>query len=98
MRSSAKRRIPYNFVTLAGHGNIRACVAGYEDRKLTTEEGKKMKALLRKAMREGAIGLSTGLIYPPGVYSDAAELVELAGMCEQAHLYVAYEERGRQID
>jgi N-acyl-D-amino-acid deacylase len=75
----AKRRIPYNFVTLAGHGNIRACVAGYEDRKLTAEEGKKMKALLTKAVREGAIGLSTGLIYPPGVYSDEGELAELAG-------------------
>jgi N-acyl-D-amino-acid deacylase len=75
----AKRGIPYNFVTLAGHGNIRACVAGYEDRKLTAGEEKKMKALLRKAVREGAIGLSTGLIYPPGVYSDEVELAELAG-------------------
>jgi N-acyl-D-amino-acid deacylase len=85
----AKRRIPYNFVTLAGHGNIRACVAGYEDRKLTAGEGKKMKALLRKAVREGAIGLSTGLIYPPGVYSDAAELIELAG-CATNLIYTSH--------
>ena len=84
-----KRRIPYNFVTLAGHGNIRACVAGYEDRELTAQEVKKMKALLRKAVREGAIGLSTGLIYPPGVYSDTGELVELAG-CANNLIYTSH--------
>ncbi len=84
-----KRRIPYNFVTLAGHGNIRACVAGYEDRRLTAGEGKKMKALLRKAVREGAIGLSTGLIYPPGVYSDEAELIALAG-CAKNLIYTSH--------
>ena len=84
-----KRRIPYNFVTLAGHGNIRACVAGYEDRKLTAEEVKKMKAILRKAVREGAIGLSTGLIYPPGVYSGEGELVELAG-CVNKLIYTSH--------
>lgn len=84
-----ERRIPYNFVTLAGHGNIRACVAGYEDRKLTAEEVKKMKAILRKAVREGAIGLSTGLIYPPGVYSDEGELVELAG-CVSKLIYTSH--------
>jgi len=37
-----------------------------------------MKRLLSDAVRDGAIGLSTGLIYPPGVYSDTAELVELS--------------------
>jgi len=84
-----KRRIPYNFITLAGHGNIRACVAGYEDRKLTPEERKKMKALLMKTAEEGAIGLSTGLIYPPGVYSDTGELVELA-QCVKKLIYTSH--------
>jgi N-acyl-D-amino-acid deacylase len=84
-----KRRIPHNFVTLAGHGNIRACVAGYEDRQLTAEERKKMKALLMRTVREGAIGLSTGLIYPPGVYSDTEELVELA-RCANKLIYTSH--------
>jgi N-acyl-D-amino-acid deacylase len=72
------RGIALNFVTLAGHGNIRASVVGYKDRKPTAFELKKMRALLQKTIDAGAIGLSTGLIYPPGIYSDTDELVSLA--------------------
>jgi len=69
--------IALNFVTLVGHGNLRACVAGYEDKALNNNEIKKMQALLKEAIKEGAIGLSTGLIYPPGVYSTTEELINL---------------------
>lgn len=69
--------IALNFVTLVGHGNLRACVAGYEDKALNNNEIKKMQALLKEAIKEGAIGLSTGLIYPPGVYSTTEELMNL---------------------
>jgi N-acyl-D-amino-acid deacylase len=69
--------IALNFVTLVGHGNLRACVAGYEDKALNNNEIKKMQALLKEALKEGAIGLSTGLIYPPGVYSTTEELMNL---------------------
>lgn len=72
------RRIALNFVTLAGHGNICASVIGYKDKKPTASELKKMQALLQKTIDTGAIGLSTGLIYPPGIYSDTDELVSLA--------------------
>ena len=71
------RGIALNFVTLVGHGNLRACVAGYEDKALNNNEIKKMQVLLKEAINEGAIGLSTGLIYPPGVYSDTEELINL---------------------
>ncbi|MBI3379013.1 MAG: D-aminoacylase [Nitrospirae bacterium] len=71
------RGIALNFVTLAGHGNIRASVIGYKDTKPTASELKKMQALSQKAIDAGAIGLSTGLIYPPGIYSDTEELIEL---------------------
>ena len=60
------RGIALNFVTLAGHGNIRASVIGYKDKKPTASELKKMQALLQKTIDAGAIGISTGLIYPPG--------------------------------
>ncbi len=73
-----KKRPALNFATLVGHGNIRGSVIGYEDRKPGMEEMEKMRSLARDAVSEGAIGLSTGLIYPPGVYADTEELVGLA--------------------
>lgn len=77
------RGIALNFVTLAGHGNIRASVIGYKDKKPTFAELKKMQALSQKAIDAGAIGLSTGLIYPPGIYSDTEELIELCKVLSQ---------------
>lgn len=73
-----KKGITVNFATLAGHGNIRASVVGYENRKPDTQELLKMQSMLNASIAEGAIGLSTGLIYPPGVYSDTKELIALA--------------------
>jgi N-acyl-D-amino-acid deacylase len=70
---------PYmNFATLAGHGNLRGSVIGYSDRPPTVAEMAAMKALLAESVSAGALGLSTGLIYPPGAYSDTGELSELA--------------------
>ena len=68
--------IAINFATLVGHGNIRACVMGYENRKPKTREMAKMISLLRKSLNEGALGLSTGLAYPPCIYSETEELLE----------------------
>ncbi len=50
---------------------------GYGDRRPTAEEKVRMKALLEETLGAGAIGMSTGLIYPPGLYTDTDELVEL---------------------
>jgi N-acyl-D-amino-acid deacylase len=69
--------VSLNFMTLVGHGNLRACIAGFKDSKLTTPERMKMHTLLGKSIQQGAAGISTGLIYPPGVYSDTVELIEL---------------------
>jgi N-acyl-D-amino-acid deacylase len=66
-----------NVASLVGHGNIRLAAMGMEDRKPTKTELENMKKLLDKSLSEGGIGLSTGLIYPPCVYSDASELTEL---------------------
>jgi N-acyl-D-amino-acid deacylase len=73
-----KRGFAVNFMTLTGHGNLRASVMGYEDKVPTEAEMKKMTALLRTAMEEGAKGLSTGLIYPPGIYAATSELIDLS--------------------
>jgi N-acyl-D-amino-acid deacylase len=72
------RGISINCATLCGHGNLRASVIGYRDRTADAEERSRMKVLLNQALSEGARGLSTGLIYPPGVFSRTDELVELA--------------------
>jgi len=67
-----------NHAWLVGHGTVRASVLGYENRPPTSAELDRMKALVREAMQDGAWGLSTGLIYPPGQYADTEELIELA--------------------
>ncbi len=73
-----KRGLIMNFATLAGHGNLRASVMGYDNREPSHEELNAMAAHLEESLRAGAIGLSTGLIYPPGAYSRTEELVKLA--------------------
>jgi N-acyl-D-amino-acid deacylase len=64
-----ERGIALNLATLAGHGNIRGSIVGYDDKLPSEDELSRMSALLETTIEEGAIGLSTGLIYPPGVYS-----------------------------
>lgn len=72
------REFGTNFVTLAGHGNIRASIVGYKDKAISKSDMGKMAALLRTTLDEGAKGLSTGLIYPPGIYSRASEIIGLS--------------------
>jgi len=66
-----------NIAPLVGHGTVRIAVMGFDDREPTAEELDEMKKLVAEAMEAGAFGMSTGLIYPPGVYSKTEELVEL---------------------
>ncbi len=67
-----------NLATLVGHNTVRREVFGEADRPPTPEELEKMKALVERAMRDGAVGLSTGLYYVPGAYAKTDEVVELA--------------------
>jgi N-acyl-D-amino-acid deacylase len=74
----AMKGIALNSAMLAGHGNLRGTVLGYEDRRPSADELAQMKQLLDISLKEGAIGLSTGLIYPPGIYCHTEELTELS--------------------
>lgn len=65
-------------VPLVGHGTIRACAMGFANRAPTPDELADMRGRTVEAMVAGAFGLSTGLVYPPGVYCEAAELVEVS--------------------
>jgi N-acyl-D-amino-acid deacylase len=73
-----KKGLAMNFATLVGHGNLRASTAGYDDRPLTGQEWNRICELLDNSFASGVIGVSTGLIYPPGLYSDTGELINLA--------------------
>lgn len=74
---------PCNIALILGHCTARASVAGGSNRKLTAEELERMKAILEKGLRQGACGLSLGLMYVPGIYADTAELREVAKLCEK---------------
>lgn len=74
-----KHEISVNTGVLVGHGAIRIAVMGFSDKKATEEEIRKMQALTRESMECGAFGISTGLIYPPGCYSDTEELIAIVG-------------------
>ncbi len=84
------RGIAINFATLCGHGNIRASVMGYKSDSPDENALSAMKKLLSDAVRDGAIGLSTGLIYPPGVYSETGELAELSRVLSSENPYGIY--------
>ncbi len=73
-----KQGIAVNTAYYVPHGIVRMYVMGMESREPTAEELGLMKDLVRQGMRDGAIGISTGLIYPPGMFSKTDELVELA--------------------
>ncbi|PZU51310.1 MAG: dihydroorotase [Sphingomonas sp.] len=70
--------VPLNMVHLVGAAQVRQVVMGDADRKPTSAELAQMKALVVEAMQDGAAGLTTALIYPPGSYQSTDELVELA--------------------
>lgn len=76
--------ISVNFATLVGHNTVRAAVLGSARRAPDAAELGRMKALVAKAMEEGAIGLSTGLQYVPGMYAESREIVELAKVAARA--------------
>jgi N-acyl-D-amino-acid deacylase len=73
-----QRGVPLNVVHNVGAAQIREIVIGDVDREPTAEEMDRMKQLVGQAMIDGAAGLSTALIYPPGTYARTDELVEMA--------------------
>src|SRR6476620_2606566 len=73
-----KKGTPINIGTYVGAAQVREAVLGDVNRAPTAEELEKMKALVEQAMQQGALGISTALIYPPGHYAKTEELIELA--------------------
>ncbi|MFX1505928.1 MAG: amidohydrolase family protein [Promethearchaeota archaeon] len=83
---------PINIVPLVGFGTVRiAGGPGFEDRPPTSEELNQMKMYVHEAMKSGAFGMSTGLIYTPQVYASTEEIIELAKVvAEYGGLYFSH--------
>ena len=67
-----------NIGSFVGQGSVRAAVMGRVNRPATPEEIDQMRGIVEQAMKDGAFGLSSGLIYVPGVFTPTAEIIELA--------------------
>lgn len=85
-----KKGIALNFITLCGHGNLRASVVGYSDISADDQALERMKTLYFNSLMQGAFGLSTGLTYPPAIYSDKKEIVEILGVQSQKNHKIIY--------
>ncbi len=90
-KSLDKRRPAVNYASLIGHNTVRRAAMGTANRRPTKAELETMEKLVDKAMRDGAMGLSTGLIYVPGTYSETSELIALAKVAGRySGLYVSH--------
>jgi N-acyl-D-amino-acid deacylase len=78
----ARQGAAVNLASMVGQGTVRGSVIGDDDRRATSEEVERMRALVRDAIAAGACGLSSGLEYVPSAFADLEELVALAGELE----------------
>ncbi|MCX4905799.1 amidohydrolase family protein [Streptomyces sp. NBC_00878] len=79
--------IAVNAAYLIPQGTVRMLAVGWEDREATPQELDRMRELVAEGMREGAVGMSSGLTYTPGMYAKDAELTEL---CRVVAAYDGY--------
>ena len=78
LQKLAELKMSPNVGSFIGQGSVRSEVVGNADRPATSEEMAKMQALVEQGMKDGAMGLSTGLFYVPGAFTPTAEVIELA--------------------
>src|SRR5688572_13639600 len=84
LESMEKRGVSPNIASFVGATTVRVHEVGYANRAPTTEELDRMRALVRTAMEEGALGVGSSLIYAPANYSSTEELIAL---CKEAAAY-----------
>ncbi len=88
---------PLNIGTYVGAAQVREAIVGDENRAPSATELDRMKALVEQAMQDGALGLSSALIYPPGHYASTEELIELAKVSSQYGGIYASHMRGEGV-
>ena len=79
--SAVDRNMPCNLIELVGHCTARASAGGGHSGKLTETEQTEMLRLLEENLKQGAAGVSLGLMYYPGLYADVEELKKVAALC-----------------
>ncbi len=90
-RSIQSRQISPNWAVFVGQGTIRNSVIGQEDREATPAEMEQMKQMVREAMEQGALGISTGLFYVPGSFTSTEEVIELTKVAaEYGGIYISH--------
>jgi len=91
LRFLENRGVSPNVASFIGAATPRIHVIGYDDRPPTEEELRLMQKLVGRAMEEGALGVASALIYPPGSFAKTAELVALAKVAAQyGGLYISH--------
>lgn len=96
-----EKGVSTNIASFVGNGTLRQHVMGYENRPPTPEEMEQMKKLLRQAMEEGAVGMSTSLIYVPSGHAQTEEIIELAKVvAEYDGMYISHirDEEGKLLE
>ena len=94
IRLMEKQGIIMNVACLFGQGAIRINVMGFAVEAPTEEQMDKMKSLVEDEMKQGAFGLTTGLLYPPGMFTSTEELIELAKVVAKYGGFYASHRRG----
>lgn len=95
------RQISPNWSVFVGQGTIRSQVIGSEDRDATPSEMERMKTMVRDAMEQGALGISTGLFYVPGSFTPTEEVIELSKVAAKYNgIYISHmrEEAAQLLD
>lgn len=91
MESMERRGIAPNIASFVGATTVRVHELGYANRLPNAEEMERMKALVRTAMEEGALGVGSSLIYAPANYSSTEELIELCKVAGEYHgMYITH--------
>jgi N-acyl-D-amino-acid deacylase len=87
----ADRGVSVNVASFLGATTVRIHVIGYDDRPPTADELDQMRALVRQAMEEGALGIGSSLIYTPAFYASTEELIELCKVAaEYDGMYISH--------
>src|SRR5712671_1613416 len=96
VRRLEKQGTPLNIGTYVGSAQIREAVIGDDDRAPTAAELAQMQALVEQAMKDGAMGISSALIYPPNIYAKTDELIALAKVASKyGGIYATHMQRRR---